>query len=151
MKTIGTTAKASFTSHRSTSSTAQPTLLSRSRTAGTGAVVNHFGACAHVACPTMRARAVNPWACAALSEASTKAAAPSDMDEAFAAVTVPPLRNAGLSKGILSARARPGCSSWHRGAAALPRWLPRAGTAVISRAKAPLFCASSAFASERKA
>ena len=41
----------------------------------------------------------------------TSAAAPSDIELEFAAVTVPPSRNAGFSVGILSGRAFGGCSS----------------------------------------
>jgi hypothetical protein len=43
--------------------------------------------------------------------ASTSAAAPSEIDEELAAVTVPPSRKAGFSCGIFSGRALPGCSS----------------------------------------
>ncbi len=52
---IGTTAKASFTSHRSTSFTLQPVFWNSLATAPTGAVENHSGCCACVAWATMRA------------------------------------------------------------------------------------------------
>jgi len=41
----------------------------------------------------------------------TTAAAPSEIELEFAAVTVPSLRNAGLSEEILSGDALAGCSS----------------------------------------
>ena len=78
---------------------------------GTGAVVNHPGAWAWLACPRIYALTCNPRAAAASSDASTSAAAPSEIEEAFAAVTVPFSRNAGFSVGILSGRADLGCSS----------------------------------------
>jgi hypothetical protein len=42
----------------------------------------------------MRARMGRPWRAAASARARTSAAAPSEMDEEFAAVTVPPSRKA---------------------------------------------------------
>ena len=43
---------------------------------------------------------------------STNAAAPSEIELEFAAVTVPSLRNAGFNPGIFAAFALPGCSSF---------------------------------------
>jgi hypothetical protein len=59
----------------------------------------------------MRARAVRPLASAAAARQRTSAAAPSEIEEELAAVTVPPSRKAGFSCGIFSGRALPGCSS----------------------------------------
>ena len=148
MKAIGTTAKASLTSQRSTSSAAQP---SRSRSflaAGTGAVVKSPGAWAWEAWPITRARTGIPRASAASREAITSAAAPSLIEELLAAVTVPPSRKAGLSVGIFSGRAPPGCSSSETTAS--PR-RPRTVTGAISAAKAPVRCASKARSSEPRA
>ena len=50
MKAIGTTAKASFTSHRSTSSIPHPSRAISFCAAGTGAVVNHCGSWEWLAC-----------------------------------------------------------------------------------------------------
>ena len=136
MNAIGTTAKASFTSQRSTSSTDQPIFASSFCVAGTGAVVNRFGACAWLACPMIRARdgpSVAP------SQAITRADAPSDMLDAFAAVTVPFSRKAGLSLGILSGRAALGCSSE---STTISDLRDRTVTGAISRANPPPFCAA---------
>jgi hypothetical protein len=57
---IGTTAKASLTSQRSTSPTFQPALASSFWVAPTGAVVNQFGSCACIAWATMRASGFTP-------------------------------------------------------------------------------------------
>ena len=111
MNAIGTTAKASFTSQRSTSATPQPSRCISFRAAGTGAVGKRAGSCAWLACPSTRARTGSPRARASSSRIKTSAAAPSEIEEEFAAVTVPSLRKAGFSAGIFSGRARPGCSS----------------------------------------
>ena len=63
-------------------------------------MVNQPGACAWLAWPSTRARTFSP----ASDEAITSAAAPSEIDEALAAVTVPFSRKAGLRAGIRSAR-----------------------------------------------
>ncbi len=86
---IETTANASLISHRSTSSFFQPILPSRRSIAPAGAVVNHSGACACPAAPTMRASGFQPRAAATSAAASTSAAAPSLIDEALPAVIVP--------------------------------------------------------------
>jgi len=53
----------------------------------------------------------NPREAAVERRIITSAAAPSEIELAFAAVTVPSLRNAGLSVGIFSGEAFAGCSS----------------------------------------
>jgi len=57
---------------------------------------------------------------ASLARIMTSAAAPSEIELEFAAVTVPPSRKAGLSVGILSGRAFGGCSSVETSASDLP-------------------------------
>ena len=54
---------------------------------------------------------VRPLAFASLSRINTRAAAPSEMEDAFAAVTVPSFAKAGRNVGIFSGRAFLGCSS----------------------------------------
>src|SRR6056297_391180 len=141
MKAMGTTAKASFTSQRSTSSLDQPSDCRSFCAAGTGAVVNQPGACAWLAWPMMRARMFSPRASAASREASRSAAAPSLIDEELAGVTVPSLRKAGFNCGILSGRALAGCSSSE--IVTSPLRVCRV-TGAISAAIAPDFCAASA-------
>ncbi len=57
------------------------------------------------------ASGVRPRRSASDPRISTSAAAPSEIEEELAAVTVPPSRKAGFSVGILSGRAFSGCSS----------------------------------------
>ena len=64
---IVTTAKASLTSKRSTSETFQPARFRALWIAPTGAIVNHSGSCAWLACATMRATGVRPAFAAALA------------------------------------------------------------------------------------
>ena len=59
----------------------------------------------------MRATGLKPRLSATSARASTSAAAPSEIEEEFAAVTVPSLAKAGLSMGILAGSALRGCSS----------------------------------------
>ena len=148
MKAIGTTAKASFTSHRSTSPTDQPSRSSSFRAAGTGAVGKSAGACAWLAWPRIRARTGRPWVAAASAEASTSAAAPSEIDEELAGVTVPSLRKAGFSVGIFSGLAVAGCSS---AATTVSPLRVLTVTGAISASKAPEAWASSARDSEASA
>jgi hypothetical protein len=108
---------------------------------GTGAVVNNPGSCACDACATIRAIGLRPSFAAVLARISTSAAAPSEIDEELAAVTVPSLAKAGLSVGILSKRALPGCSS-SRTTTSPPRSCTVTG--AISRLNAPLVIASCA-------
>ncbi len=146
--TIATTAKASFTSNRSTSSTDQPAFSSNLRIAGTGAVVKRDGSCAWAALATTVATTGSPKRSATLRRVITSAAAPSEMEELFAAVMVPSGTKAGLSEGILSGRALPGCSSVSTSVSP-PR--PGTVTAAISRWKAPLAIAACARSSDRTA
>ena len=111
MASMLTMANASFTSNRSTSSTDQPTRasnLSMAPTGGTGktppaggvTLVTHYPWPA----PAIRAGSV-------LAPCSTRAAAPSEMELALAAVMVPCLLKAGLEAADLSGLACPVCSS----------------------------------------
>ena len=74
--------------------------------------MNHLGSTAAEASATIRASTGMPCRLAASADVTTSAAAPSLMLEAFAAVTVPSLENAGLSFDILSSCALPGPSSF---------------------------------------
>ena len=132
---IGTTAKASLTSHRSTSFTPQPVFLNSLSTAPTGAVENHSGCCACVAWPTRRAIGLAPIFLACDAVVITSAAAPSLIDELEAAVMVPPsLLKAGLSVAILSSLTLPGPSSI---AISVSPPRPLTVTGVISALKRP--------------
>ena len=133
-RSMGTTAKASLISHRSTSCTLQPVLASSFCTAPTGAVANQLGAWAWVLWPTMRASGWAPSGLAVLARARTRAAAPSLMDELLAAVMVPSFLKAGLRLGILSSLTLPGPSSTDT-TVSPARVLTVTG--VISLAKAP--------------
>ena len=64
----------------------------------------------------------------------TSAAAPSEIELEFAAVTVPSLRNAGLSVGIFSRFALNGCSSISTNFSSLPTLI---ASGVISQANQP--------------
>jgi hypothetical protein len=79
---------------------------------GTGAVVNHSGACAWLPYATMRASGTTPRSRAAVAVVTTTAAAPSEIDEDEAAVTVPSLPNAGLSVATFATSIVKGVSSW---------------------------------------
>ena len=109
-------------------------------------MVNRPGAWAWAAVATTRASWRSPCAAATLARVITKAAAPSEMDEALAAVIVPSLAKAGLSEGIFSGFALLGCSSVST-TVAPPR--PATVTGSISRAKAPPAIAAFARSSER--
>src|SRR3954471_12863446 len=98
--------------------------------AGTGAVVNRPGSWAWAACATTRAAMGRPSFLAVDSRIITRAAAPSLIDEALAAVIVPSLAKAGFRVGILSGLALVGCSSWLT-TVSPPR--PETVTGVISR------------------
>ncbi len=108
---MGTTAKASLISNRSTSPTLQPTLSNNFRIAGIGAVVNHCGSWLWVEWPLISARIGSPSRWASERRASTKAAAPSALAEEAAGVMVPLARNAGFRPGILLGSTFSGCSS----------------------------------------
>ncbi len=110
--------------------------------------MNLAGSWLLVAQDTILAATAKPCASATLALVTTKAAAPSEMDEAFAAVIVPSFANAGFSVGILSGFALPGCSSIST-TVVPPR--PATSTATISDAKAPDEIASFARVRERSA
>ncbi len=136
---IVTAAKASLTSHRSTSAGVHPARCSTLAIAPTGAVVNQAGSCACTAWARMRATGAMPSSRAVDARTSTSAAAPSEMLDEVAAVMVPSLRNAGRSAGTLSSLALNGCSS--RSTTSSPA---RAGTVTgaISQAKPPSLLAA---------
>ncbi len=74
-------------------------------------MVNRPGSWAWAAWDTMRATIGRPSALATLSRVITRAAAPSLIEDALAAVMVPSLEKAGFNVGIFSGMALPGCSS----------------------------------------
>ncbi|MNC47883.1 hypothetical protein D3C75_969700 [compost metagenome] len=96
----------------------------------------------------MTANGLRPRLSASERRISTSAAAPSEIELALAAVTVPPSRNAGLSCAILSRRALGGCSSSLMTRFSLPSVT---STGTISAAKRPLLIASCARVSEAMA
>ena len=102
--------------------------------APTGAVVNHSGSCAKPECATMRASGLAPSASARPALMSTRLAAPSDIDEELAAVTVPSAANAGRSVGMRSGSMREGSSSVDTTVSPLR---PVIVTGASSRSKAP--------------
>jgi hypothetical protein len=80
----------------------------------------------------------------------TSAAAPSEIELEFAAVTVPSLRNAGLSVGIFSKFALKGCSSVSTNFSSLPALI---AIGVVSQANQPslfAFCARSSEAMAKR-
>ncbi|CUJ15414.1 Uncharacterised protein [Achromobacter ruhlandii] len=134
MAAMVTTANASLISYRSTSSAFQPVLANRFFKAPTGAVVNQFGSCECWLCATMRASGLTPSFSAVEARISTMAAAPSEIDDELAAVTVPSFLNAGLSVGIFSGMALVGASSVSTTVSPLR---PATVTGVISHLKLP--------------
>ena len=112
---------------------------------GSVRVVNQPGAWAWLAWPRTMARIGAPVSSARAREARTSAAAPSEIEEEFAAVTVPSLRKAGFSVGIFSGRALAGCSS---AVIVTSPFGVCSVTAAISPSKAPSACADSALVSE---
>src|SRR5688500_5654623 len=113
--------------------------------APTGAVVNQPGSCACVACPITIASGVSPRFSAVERRIMTSAAAPSDIELEFAAVTVPSLRNAGLSVGIFCRLALNGCSSVSTNLCSLPDLIASGG---VSQANQPSVLACIALSSE---
>ncbi|MNT03981.1 hypothetical protein D3C72_1385430 [compost metagenome] len=95
-------AKASLDSIRSRSATVQPAFSSAFFEAGIGPVPMIDGSTPAVAQEAMRARGSRPRALASSADISTRAAAPSLMPEALAAVTEPSLTKAGFSFSIAS-------------------------------------------------
>src|SRR5258706_9495120 len=104
----------------------------------TGAVVNHSGSCAFEAGPRMRAIGFRPRALASDSFITIRIAAPSEIDDDEAAVTVPSLANAGFRVGIFSGLHWPGGSSV---SSTTSPALPLTVTPAISALKAPLVTA----------
>jgi hypothetical protein len=143
-----TTAKASLISNRSTSPVVQPVAWYSLRIAATGAVVNQPGSCACVAWAMIVASGFRPRRSAVERRISSSAAAPSEIELALAAVTVPSLRNAGFSVGILSGDALAGCSS---PAITTSPFLPATVTGAISQANVPSLLAASARDSDTSA
>jgi hypothetical protein len=143
MLAIDTTAKASLSSQRSMSFVASPARASVFWMASAGAMVNSAGARAAPPQATSRASTGRPSFLARSALIRTSAAAPSLMDEAFAAVTVPSFLKTGLSEAILSGRAFFGPSS--SATTVFSPFFPSISTGTISFAKRPFFCASMAF------
>ena len=141
-----TTAKASLISQKSTLSTRQPAFASSLSMAPTGAVGKRAGTWACVVWPTMRASGDRPSFSAVEARISTSAAAPSEIDDEFAGVTVPSFLKAGFRVGILSMLALNGCSS--RSTVTSP-FFPATVTGAISQAKLPSLLAAWARVSER--
>mmetsp|Transcript_56490 Transcript_56490/g.148926 ORF Transcript_56490/g.148926 Transcript_56490/m.148926 type:complete len:237 (+) Transcript_56490:247-957(+) len=107
-----TTAKAWFSSHRSTSAVVLPASLSALGRAREGDVGKSTGSCSASAQERMRARGLRLSSLARSADMITMAAPPSLMDDDVAAVTEPPSsRKAVRRVGIFSMRARPGSSS----------------------------------------
>ena len=133
-----TTAKASLTSQSSMSLAERFVFLSSLSTANFGAVVNHSGSWAKEAWPTMRTMGVRPSSAALSALITTRAAPPSLMEEALAAVTVPSLSKAGRNEGIFSGLPRPGSSSLSMVTTPLR---PLISTGTISASSQPSFTA----------
>ena len=74
-------------------------------------MVNQLGSCACTLCSIIRAIGLISLLLASLSRIIIIAEAPSEIELAFAAVTVPSFAKAGRKAGIFSGRALPGCSS----------------------------------------
>ena len=89
----------------------------------------------------MRATIGRPMAFATLSRVMTRAAAPSEIELALAAVMVPSFEKAGFRVGIFSGMALPGCSS---SVTVTTPLRPATSTGVISALKAPEAMASRA-------
>ena len=108
---IATTANASLISKRSVDFSFQPVNSNSFRIAPTGADGNCAGIPACVVCPTIRAIGERPCLSAWEARIKTIAAAPSDIDDELAAVTVPFFAKAALSVGIRSISTAKGPSS----------------------------------------
>ena len=116
--------------------------------AGPGAVANSAGAWAWAAWLTIRATGLRPSRSATEARVRTRAAAPSEIELALAAVIAPSLAKAGFRVGMRAGSARPGCSS--RSIRSDP-FRPATSTATISRSKAPEAWAARARSRERMA
>src|SRR5688500_4253152 len=138
---IVTTAKASLISYKSTCLAVQLIFSKSLRMAPTGAVVNQPGSCACVEWPTTTARGARPRFSAVERRIMTRAAAPSDIELEFAAVTVPSRLKAGFKVGIFARFALKGCSSISMNFSSLPTLM---ASGVSSQANEPsllAFCA----------
>src|SRR5215469_1641501 len=113
MAAIATTANASLISYRSASFGFQLRRASTFLMAPPGAVVNHSGSWAWLAYASTRASGFRPRARAAAPLASTSAAAPSEIEEELAAVTVPSLPKAGFMLGMRLTSQVPGVDGAH--------------------------------------
>ena len=109
--------------------------------ASVGAVVNHAGSCACTAAPATVASGLSPRRAASATLIATSAAAPSEIDEELAAVTVPSFAKAGFIFGMRARSARNGSSSWSTSVSP-ERLLTASGT--ISSRNAPSWQAASA-------
>jgi len=90
------TAKASFSSNRSTLSAVHPAFASTFCTPVTGAIITHCGSTPLVACARIRTSGSSPRAFALAADIITSAAPASFTPGAFPAVTVPSFLNAGF-------------------------------------------------------
>ena len=102
--------------------------------APTGATVNHSGSREKVAWATSVATGVRPRLRASLWRISTSAAAPSEIDDEVAAVTVPSFTKAGRRLGIFDGSTLKGLSSRSTTTSPLR---PGMVTGTVSQAKLP--------------
>ena len=115
----------------------------------TGAVANHSGSCAWVVWATMRASGCAPMRRAVDSVIITRAAAPSLIPEALAAVTVPSFLNAARKPAAPSSVAS--CLMYSSFSTTVSPLRPFTVTATISSLNLPAFCAASALFCEATA
>ena len=126
MLASATTEKASLISQRATSSLLIPARCSACGTASDGAMGKSIGAHAASAVATTRASGASFRACTASPLASTSALAPSLIELAFAAVTVPSLSKAGRSVRTFSRFTRRNSSS------SSTVWSPSFGSRIVT-------------------
>src|SRR5260221_10828354 len=106
-------------------------------------MVTQPDSCACVAWPRITARVARPGGSAVERRVRTNAAAPSEMEVEFAAVTLPSFLKAGLRVGIFSKLALNGCSSVLMNLSSLPALI---AIGVVSQANQPsLFAACALF------
>mmetsp|Transcript_16432 Transcript_16432/g.27860 ORF Transcript_16432/g.27860 Transcript_16432/m.27860 type:complete len:221 (+) Transcript_16432:164-826(+) len=135
-----TAAKASLTSWKSTSDISMPTFLRRRSQAFAGAIAKSMGCTAASSKARILARGLTPLLLASSSLIRTKAAAPSLILEALAAVMEPVLEKEGLRAGNLS-----GKNFLHSSSSEMTTSLPFLSTRVMlinSSEKAPPVWAS---------
>mmetsp|Transcript_49442 Transcript_49442/g.128977 ORF Transcript_49442/g.128977 Transcript_49442/m.128977 type:complete len:283 (+) Transcript_49442:339-1187(+) len=137
-----TTEKASLISKKLTSSRLMPACAAATGRALAGAVVNHSGSCSASPYPRTVASTLQPCFSAAARDISTMHAAPSEIVEALAAVTVPSF----LKAARPSAAGRGGTcgSSSMVTSIVVPRFLPGTLTGTISSAKRAALAAARA-------